>query len=83
MANLNVPLPLNMKDYVDAQVEAGDYVDGADYVRALIRRDHDQRIQALRDIVEESRASGVSNRTLDEIFAEAVANTKARGTYRE
>jgi len=83
MVNLSVALPEKLKEYVDAQVEAGDFVDGGEYVRELIRRDQERRIQELRQMVEESRASGISDRTVDEIFAEAVAITKARGTYRE
>lgn len=83
MVDLSVALPERMKDFIDAQVEAGDYVDGADYVRALIRKDQERRIQDLREMVDESRASGVSTRTLAEIHAEAVEIATARGTFRE
>ncbi len=88
MVTLTLSVPTETKDWIDAQVEAGGYADASDFVNVLLREARDQDdgeedIEALRRIVEESRASGISNRTLDEIFAEAVEITKARGTYRE
>ena len=83
MVTLSVALPDRMKEYVDAQVEGGDFVDAADYLRDLVRRDQERRLKELRQIVEDALASGVSSRTTDDIFADAVATAKARGTYRE
>lgn len=79
MTTVSVSLPRKMKEYVDAQVEGGDFVDAAEYLRDLVRRDQERRLQELRQIVEESRASGISKRTIAEIKAEGDRIAKARG----
>lgn len=83
MVTLSVSLPERMKQYVDAQVDGGEFVDAGDYLRDLVRRDQERRLQELRQVVEDALAGGLSSRTTDEIFAEAVSLTKARGTFRE
>lgn len=42
MATMNVSLPDPMRDYVQSQIDSGQYASVSDYVRDLIRRD--QRI---------------------------------------
>ncbi len=84
MATMTVDLPDLMKDWVEAQVRHGDYASASDYVRDLIRRDRDRRehefsLEDLREKLAASRDSGISTRTLDEIFAEAQEIAKARG----
>jgi Arc/MetJ-type ribon-helix-helix transcriptional regulator len=44
---------------------------------------HESRIEELRRIVDEALASGISSRTTDDIFAEAIELAKAHRTYRE
>jgi antitoxin ParD1/3/4 len=87
MATMTVSLPDPMKEWIEMQVEDGEYASSSDYVRDLIRRDRERRNEArleeLRRIVDEGLNGGVSTRTTDEIFAEAVAIAKARGTLRE
>lgn len=89
MATMTISLPDPMKDWVEAQVGEGDYASASDYVRDLIRRDRARReyaarherawtLEELREKLDESRASGISQRTVDEIFAEAVAIAEAR-----
>ena len=87
MATMTVSLPDPMKDWVEAQIRGGDYASVSDYVRDLIRRDRDRReqeltLEALRNKLAASRGSGVSNRSVDEIFAEAREIAKARGLPR-
>jgi antitoxin ParD1/3/4 len=72
MATMNVSLPDPMKDWVESQVKTGRYANASDYVRDLIRQDQDSR-QALIDALEEGAASGVSPRTIDEIWQSAMA----------
>jgi antitoxin ParD1/3/4 len=87
MATLTVSLPDSIKEWIEDQVEEGEFATSSDYLRALVERDRErrdqQRIEELRRIVDEGLASGISSRTNDEIFAEAVAIARARGTYRE
>jgi antitoxin ParD1/3/4 len=84
MATMTVSLPDPMKDWIEAQIRQGDYASVSDYVRDLVRRDRDRREQELtlsqlRDKLAASRDSGVSTRTVDEIFAQAQDMAKARG----
>lgn len=39
MTNINVSLPQQMRDWVEAQIKAGRYGNLSEYVRDLIRRD--------------------------------------------
>ncbi len=73
MATMNISLPKKLKDWVESQTDEGSYSNASDYVRDLIRRDQQRaeaiaRLQAEIDI---GIASGISDKTLDEVFAEA------------
>ena len=73
MATMNVSLPDAMKQWVEDQVQTGRYGNASDYVRDLVRRDQERAYarDEFERLVEEGIASGVSDLTLDEIFAEA------------
>lgn len=73
MATMNVSLPESMKGWVEAQAHDGRYSNSSDYVRDLIRRDRIrcEKIAAMQKLVDEGRASGISSRTVDEIFEDA------------
>lgn len=43
MTTMNVSLPEELKTFVDSQVDLGHYGSTSEYVRDLIRRDHDRR----------------------------------------
>lgn len=84
MATMTVSLPDPMKDWIEAQVRRGDYASASDYVRDLVRRDRDRRekeltLDELRQKLAASKDSGVSGRTVDDIFAEAQEIARARG----
>jgi antitoxin ParD1/3/4 len=88
MATMTVSLPDPLKDWIEAQISHGDYASVSDYVRDLVRRDRDRREQELtmdelRKKLADSRDSGISNRTVDDIFAEAREIAKARGILHE
>jgi antitoxin ParD1/3/4 len=73
---MTVTLPEPMKDWVETQISRGEYASASDYVRELIRRDRELRAQPLtlndlQNIVADSKASGISSRTVYEIFAHA------------
>ncbi|GGK41042.1 type II toxin-antitoxin system ParD family antitoxin [Salinarimonas ramus] len=74
MATMNVSLPDEMKDWVEAQTETGRYANSSDYVRDLIRRDQERRekIAAMQILVTEGLESGFSDKSIDEIIAEAL-----------
>jgi len=80
MATMNVSLPDAMKEWVETQTRTGRYGNASDYVRDLIRRDQERadKIAAMQRLVDEGRASGVSEESLDEILAEARRQARAR-----
>lgn len=73
MATMNVSLPDPMKAWVEAQAETGRYANASDYVRDLIRRDQERasKIAAIQKLIDEGIESGISDRSVDEIFDEA------------
>ena len=73
MATMNVSLPDQMKEWVEAQVRDGKYGNSSDYVRDLVRRDQERtkKMVEFERLVQEGRDSGISPLSLDEIFAEA------------
>ncbi len=72
MATMNVSLPDPMKKWVEDQIDGGLYSNASDYVRDLIRQD--QVAQSKREILikalKAGEKSGVSKRTLDDIWNE-------------
>lgn len=81
MATMNVSLPDPMKDWVEDQVKTGHYSNASDYVRDLIRRDQDYQDQreALVQALIAGETSGVSKRTLEEIWREVKARHGVAG----
>lgn len=66
MATLNISMPQTMREWIDAQIEAGEYANASDYIRDLIRHDQRQR-DALRVALIEGEKSGVSKRSVTDI----------------
>lgn len=79
MATMNVSLPDQMKDWVEAQARSGQYSNSSDYVRDLIRRDQERRarIAHMQGLVDEGLASGVGTRSKDEMFKAARSRARA------
>lgn len=73
MATMNISLPDQMKEWVEAQAASGRYSNVSDYVRDLIRREQDKRakIAAMQEKIDEALASGIGTRSMDELEAEA------------
>jgi antitoxin ParD1/3/4 len=81
MATMNISLPDKLKDIVAERVESGVYANASDYVRDLIRRDA-EAIERLRAEIDAGDVSGVSERTVEDIWNEAEAAYKARRAKR-
>jgi len=73
MATMNVSLPDAMKAWVEGQSDSGRYSNASDYVRDLIRRDQERaaKIEAMQRLIDGGMASGVSERSVEEVLAEA------------
>ena len=63
-------------EWIKLQISNGDYTNDSEYFRDLIRRDQN-KFRVLQTAVEKGLASGVSNRTVDEIWAEAERHYQA------
>jgi antitoxin ParD1/3/4 len=79
MATMNVSLPDAMKSWVEEQAQTGRYSNASDYVRDLIRRDQERadKIAAMQRLVDEAEAGGAGARSVEQIFDEAIARSKA------
>lgn len=80
MATMNISLPDPMKVWVEDQAKDGRYANSSDYVRDLIRRDQikAEKIAHWQRLVDEARAGGISNRSIDDIKTEALRRIAAR-----
>ena len=43
MPTMNISLPENLKEFVDSQVQSGDYSSVSEFMRALVRREQKDR----------------------------------------
>lgn len=76
MANLNVSMPPALEQWVNSRLAQGHYVDAADYVRDLVRRDQEAAEygrQWVRAKIEEGFASGVVEAEPDDVLREIMA----------
>jgi antitoxin ParD1/3/4 len=76
---MNVSLPDQMREWVDARAKSGRYGNASDYIRDLIRHDQEReaKIVNMQMLVDEARASGLSERTVEDVIS--AARAKARG----
>jgi antitoxin ParD1/3/4 len=78
MATMNISLPDQMKEWVEAQTMDGRYANASDFVRDMIRREQvrAEKIAVMQKLVDEGIASGISTLSMDEILEEARARAK-------
>ena len=72
MAKVTISMPDPMRAYVSKRIASGQYGNVSEYFRDLVRRDQ-ERIGAmleLRDMLDRAEASGISDKSMDEIKAE-------------
>ena len=70
MATTNVSLPSQMRNWVEQCARSGYYANASDYVRDLIRRDKERggAIEQIQRMITEGMASGVSDKTVDDVW---------------
>lgn len=86
MADITGSLPDTTKDWIEDQVRSGRFANAAEFVSELVIRERlregeELSLDEMRQVVNASRESGISSRSMDEIFAEAekiVALRKAK-----
>lgn len=78
MAKISISMSDKMEKFVAKRVESGDFNNTSEYFRDLVRRDQEKREarEKLRKILDDAEASGVSERSFDEIWASGVARHK-------
>lgn len=80
MATMNISLPDPMKAWVEDQAKSGRYANASDVVRDLIRQEQikAEKIANMQRLIDEGRASGISDRTMADIRAEALSRIAGR-----
>ena len=68
-----ITLTAKQDAWIKAQITAGEFTNDSEYIRDLVRRDQEQnaKFKALKAAVQDGLNSGVSDKTLGEIWAEA------------
>ena len=82
MTQITISMPEQINEWVQTQVGTGRYADAEEYLHALVQRDRERKEQAmqeLRRIIEKAEASGISKRTLPEIWEAARQEARRRG----
>ncbi len=76
-----ITLTKQQDQWVKAQIACGDYTNDSEYFRDLVRRDQEQntRFLALKRAIQEGLDSGVSKRSVAEIWEEAELRSRGRG----
>lgn len=80
MDKLSISVSDELEAFVADRIKSGEFDDASAYVNELIRLDHAKREakQKLRDIIDDARASGVSEKTFDEIWDAGAARGRAK-----
>ena len=80
MATMNISLPEQMKEWVEAQTADGRYSNSSDFVRDLIRREQvkAEKIAVFQKLLDEGVASGPGKMTMEELLESAKAQVRAR-----
>lgn len=75
MTRKTITIPGAMENWVKVQIAAGRYASDSEYFRDLIRRDQERHAAAdrLRAVLNEAEASGLSESSVEEIWADAEA----------
>lgn len=73
MIRKTISLPEGMASYIDDRINSGQFGNDSEYFRELVRKDQERQsgIAAIQRMLDDSAASGLSDKTLDQIFAEA------------
>jgi antitoxin ParD1/3/4 len=66
--------------WIKSRIAAGEYTNDSEYIRALVRRDQEQnaRFRELKAAIQEGMDSGISDKTLRDIWEEAEERHKAK-----
>jgi len=59
--------------WVKHQIESGEFMNDSEYIRSLIRQDQERNVKflALKQAIQDGLDSGISDKTLEEIWRDA------------
>lgn len=86
MSRVTISMPDQMNDWVETQINSGRYGNVSEYFRDLVRRDQERRdvaVTELRALLDKSEASGISDRSLEDIREAARAEARQKGLLSE
>ncbi len=83
MATMTLSLPDPMKAWIEEETRKGDYASTSDFMRDLVRRERERRqpqmtLEELRKKLAEARASGVSDKSFEEIIEDGKRLAESR-----
>ena len=66
--------------WIKSRIAAGEYTNDSEYIRDLVRRDQEQnaKFRTLKAAIQEGLDSGISDKTLRDVWDEAEARRKAK-----
>jgi antitoxin ParD1/3/4 len=70
MTTMNISLPPPLAEWIEERVRSGQYANASDYIRDLVREDHERRERLVRALIE-GEESGLSERSVRDIIAQA------------
>ena len=75
-----ITLTEKQDEWVKGQIANGNYTNDSEYFRDLVRRhqEQDAKSKTLKDAIQEGLDSGISEKTVGELWAEAEARYKTR-----
>jgi len=73
MGKVTISMPDAMSDYVSRRIASGQYGNVSEYFRDLVRKDQERvaALAELRGMLDKAEASGISDKTMEEIKADA------------
>ncbi len=84
MTVVKLHLRHDIRDWIDAKVEKGEYASAEDYLSELVERDREsrseeERIEEIRQMIAEAEQGGTSPRRATDRVAEGERRLRARG----
>jgi antitoxin ParD1/3/4 len=84
MPTMNISLPENLKEFVESQVQSGDYSSVSEFMRALVRREQkDRERERLESRILEGLNSGDTVEVTPEMWNQLRRRLQNRGSVRK
>ncbi len=73
MVRKTISMPDEMGAWIEDRIRSGQYNNDSEYFRDLVRRDQERQeaVTQLRQMLDDAEASGISERTVDQIWQDA------------